>query len=131
MTKQELEIKRKNELDKKNEYTRAEKIFTPDVDIYENDEALMMEVEMPGVHKGAVEVNLDNNLLTLRGRIEPKEYKDYRPLYGEYNIGHYERVFELGQKINQEKIKANMEDGILYLTIPKADKVKPRLIEVH
>ena len=131
MTKQELEIKRKNELDKKCEYTMAEKIFTPDVDIYENDEALMMEVEMPGVKKGAVEVNMDNNLLTLKGRIESSEYKDYRALYGEYNIGHYERVFELGEKINQEKIKANMEDGVLYLTIPKADKVKPRLIEVN
>jgi len=131
MTKQELEIKRKNELEKKGEYTKAEKIFTPDVDIYENDEALMMEVEMPGVKKGSVEVNLDNNMLSLRGKIETSEYTDYRPLYGEYNIGHYERVFELGEKINQEKIKANMEDGVLYLTIPKAEKVKPRLIEVR
>lgn len=130
MTKQELELSKKNELKKDSEKTRAEKIFVPEVDICEKSDLLLLQANMPGVTKDNVEISLHENVLKISGRISPDEYQDLNPLYSEYNVGHYERTFDLGEQINQEKIEAKVNDGVLSLVLPKAEKKKPRTIPI-
>jgi len=87
-------------------------------------------MEMPGVEKKDLDVGLENDALRVDGRIDFSKYKDMEPVYAEYNVGHYERSFTLGSAIDQEKISANLEDGVLTLTLPKAKHAQPRKIAI-
>ena len=89
-----------------------------------------MVMEMPGVAKDAVDVELDKNVLSIEGRIVFDQYGDLEPLYTEYNVGHYRRSFELLNNFDQANIAANLEDGVLTLRLPKAAEQKPRTIKV-
>ena len=64
------------------------------------------------------------------GRIDFSRYAEMEPVYTEYNIGHYSRKFSLSSKIDQQKISAEMADGVLTLTLPKAEEAKPRRIKI-
>jgi HSP20 family protein len=64
------------------------------------------------------------------GRIDFSKYKDMEPVYAEYNVGHYGRSFVLCGTVDQEKIGANLEDGVLTLTLPKAKHAQPRKIAI-
>lgn len=124
----DLICKNKTEVQEK---TTSFKTFMPEVDIYENEEALVLIADMPGVDKKNVEINLKDNVLTLKGEIKAESYQGQRPLYSEYNIGHYERRFNLSEKIDQEKVEAKMENGTLTLTLPKVQMAKARSIVIQ
>ncbi len=124
----DLICKNKTEVQEK---TSSFKTFMPEVDIYENSEALILVADMPGVDKKDVEINLKDNVLSIKGQIKADPYQGLRPLYGEYNIGHYERRFNLSEKIDQEKVQAQMENGTLTLTLPKAQAAKARNIVIQ
>jgi HSP20 family protein len=96
-------------------------------DIYETDDALGVVLEIPGVEKKYLDVGLENNVLRVDARIDYSKYKDLEPVY---NIGHYARSFALSSTIDQEKISANLEDGVLTLTLPKAKHAQPRKIAI-
>ena len=130
MISKELELKNKNELQQRHERTKQEKVFVPEVDIFETDEMLSIQANMPGVDKETMEVHLDNNILTLRGKIKREEYADLVPVYSEYNIGNYERVFEIGRVVDQNRIEASMKDGVLNLMLFKIENARPRTIEI-
>jgi HSP20 family protein len=130
-TKQELQVQRKRELDKKEEGTISVRVFMPTADIYETQDALKVILEMPGVEKGNVDVHVEDGVLNVEGRLDLTKYKGLQPLYTEYNIGHYSRSFRLSNKINQDKIGAELKDGILSLTLPKVEEAKPRTIQVN
>jgi HSP20 family protein len=85
---------------------------------------------MPGVGKDNVNVRVENGVLNVEGRLDLSKYQGLRPLYTEYNIGHYSRSFQLSSKIDQTKIGAALKDGVLSLTLPKAEETKPRKIDV-
>ncbi len=85
---------------------------------------------MPGVEKKDLDVNVERDVLRVDGRIDFSKYKDMEPVYAEYNVGHYARSFTLGSAIDQEKISANLEDGVLTLTLPKAKHAQPRKIAI-
>ena len=70
------------------------------------------------------------DVLRVDGQIDFSKYKDMEPVYTEYNIGHYARSFTLSNKVDQEKISANLEDGVLTLTLPKAKHAQPRKIAI-
>ena len=104
--------------------------FVPVTDIFETEQALTVVLEMPGVSKESVEVGVENDVLTITGRIDSSKYEGLQPLYTEYNIGNYSRSFQISSKIEQEGIKAELKDGVMTLVLPKAEKTMPRRISV-
>jgi len=130
-TKQELQVQQKRELGKNEEGTIPARVFMPTADIYETRDALKVILEMPGVEKGNVDVRVEDGVLNVEGRLDLAKYQGLHPLYTEYNIGHYSRNFRLSNKIDQEKIGAELKEGVLSLTLPKVEEAKPRAIQVN
>ena len=89
-----------------------------------------MVLEMPGVDRDNIDVSVENGVLTVEGRINFSKYEGLQPVYSEYNIGPYRRTFRISSRIDQDKIRAEMRDGVITLALPKAEKAKPRRIEV-
>jgi HSP20 family molecular chaperone IbpA len=128
---QELQVQEKRELQKKDESTTPARVFLPTTDIYESDNALTLAMEMPGVDRANVDIHLEDGVLTVDGRIDFSRNENLQAVSTEYNVGHYRRSFSLSpSRIDQTKIKAELNDGLLLLTLPKADEVKPRRISV-
>ena len=130
MSPQELQVREKRELEKKQESTAPARTFVPSADIFETEPALTVVLEMPGVDKNNVDVSIEDGVLTVQGRLDFAKYEGLQPIYTEYNIGHYRRSFSLSQKIEQTKISAEMADGVLTLVLPKAEEAKPRRITI-
>jgi HSP20 family protein len=128
---QELALREKRELTAKEEKTVPGRYYVPYTDIYETDETLTVVMEMPGVEKKDLSVSLENDVLRVDGRIDFSKYEGMEPVYTEYNIGHYTRSFTLSNKIDQEKISAQLEDGVLTLTLPKGNDALPRQIAIE
>jgi HSP20 family protein len=129
-TKQELQVQQKRELDKKEEATIPARVFVPTADIFETPDALHVILEMPGVERNNIEIRLENGTLTVGGRLDLTKYQGLQPLYTEYNVGHYSRSFRLSNTIDQDKIGAQLKDGVLSLTLPKVAEAKPRTIQI-
>ena len=128
---QDLQVQEKRELQKKDEPTIPVRTFLPTTDIFETDDALTVVMEMPGVEKANLEINVENDVLNVSGRIDLAKYEKLAPVYTEYNIGHYRRTFTLtSSRINQERIAADIKDGVLRLTLPKVEQAKPRSIQI-
>lgn len=130
MTEQELQVQQKREVESKQESTVPARIFIPEADIFESDQALTLVLEMPGASKESVEVSVDDDILMIEGRIDFSKYQGLHPLYTEYNIGNYSRRFQISNVIDQGAIRAEMKDGVMTLVLPKAVKAKPRRIDV-
>jgi len=130
MSPQELQVQKKRELEGKEESTIPARTFVPTADIYEDQDSLKVILEMPGVEKANVNVRVEEGVLVVEGRLDLTKYRGLQPLYTEYNIGNYARSFRLSSAIDQDKIGAELKDGVLSLTLPKAEKVKPRTIQV-
>jgi HSP20 family protein len=126
----EMAVREKKELVAKEEKTVPGRYYVPSADIFETDDALTVAMEMPGVEKKDLDLNVERDVLRVDGRIDFSKYKDIEPVYSEYNVGHYARSFALGSAIDQEKIAANLEDGVLTLTLPKAKHAQPRKIAI-
>ena len=127
---QELQVQKKREHDQRQESTIPARVFVPTADIYESQDALTVILEIPGVEKDNVDVRVEEGMLNIEGRLDLAKYQGLLPLYTEYNIGHYARSFRLSSKIDQTKIAADLKDGVLSLTLPKAEEAKPRSIKV-
>ncbi len=129
--KKDLVMQEKKELETKKEQTTPLKRYVPATDIVENEKELLVFMDMPGVAKENIEVNLEKNVLKIDGTIDMKDYSDLKPLYTEYNVGNYTRQFELSNKIDQSGIEAKMEDGVLSLVLPKIPEAQPRNIQIN
>ena len=127
---QELQVQQKREVEKAQEATRPTRAFLPNADIFETEDALTVVLEMPGVDRDNIDVSVENGLLTVEGKINVNKYEGLRPLYSEYNIGPYRRSFRISNRVDQDKIRAEMRDGVITLVLPKAEAAKPRRIEV-
>jgi HSP20 family protein len=127
---QELAVRDKQELVTKEEKTVPARYYVPSTDIYETEDALTVIMEMPGVEKKDITVGLENDRLRVEGQIDFSKYEGLEPVYTEFNVGHYARAFMLSSKIDQEKISAQVEDGVLTLTLPKVKEAQPRRITI-
>jgi HSP20 family protein len=87
-------------------------------------------MEIPGVEKKDVEVNVEYDVLRVEGRVDFTKYEGLEPLYTEYNVGHFARSFTLSSRIDQQQIAAQLEDGVLTLTLKKAKEAMPRKIAI-
>jgi HSP20 family protein len=105
-----------------------ERYATPPVDIYETPEGLVVIADVPGVTPDQFDVRVDNHILTIRGQAAhglPGE-----PTYGEYELVHYFRQFELSAKVDESQIAADLKQGVLTLTLSKVAEAQPRKIAV-
>ena len=126
---QDLQLREKVELEGAAEQTKDLPVFVPAVDIYETEDKMTVVADMPGVTAEGLSVGLKDDVLTIRG--EAAADPDGRTVrYREYNSGNYFRQFTISDAIDREKIAAKLKDGVLTLDLPKAEKVKPRQIEV-
>ena len=129
MTDQELAVKDKKEVTRE-ETTRPGRTYQPEVDIFETKEGLWLWADMPGVDEKSISVDLADGVLTIEGGVALDDYKDLTPVYTEYNVGNYTRRFAISSDIDAERIEARVQNGILELRLPKAEKAKPRKIAV-
>lgn len=100
----------------------------PLVDIYENDDEIVLHVDMPGVDKKDVAINIDNGQLVLSGlrKVETRGSAQWE----EFGDVEFERAFSVPQTIDTEKVAAELKDGVLFLHLPKSEAAKPRQIEI-
>jgi HSP20 family protein len=131
MSDQELKVAEKKEIaPHSGEFTREGSYFTPAVDIYETSNELVVLVDMPGVSTDDVEIDLNNNVLTIVGRLSASA-DESRELLTEYCAGNYYRSFRITDVVDQARISAAISDGVLKLTLPKAEKAVPRKILIE
>jgi HSP20 family protein len=109
--------------------TRDETLYiAPPVDIFETEESIIVVADLPGVSKESVEIRVEDGILTIKGRA------NYQPTAGmlrqEFSLQGYFRQFQLSDEVNQDKISAESKNGVLTITLPKAEKSKPRQIKV-
>ncbi len=124
----ELAVRQKEEL-QTGEGTREGMYFKPDVDIYETEDALTLLADVPGTVDDNIEIDLRDNLLTVTAAVRDVEDR-WKPLYTEYQSGHFMRQFRLGQNLDQSKITAELQNGVLRLMLPKSENAVPRKIKV-
>jgi len=129
--KQELQVQQKREVDKGQEAMTPTRAFMPNADIFETEDALTVVLEMPGVDRDNINIGVDNGVLTVEGNIDFGKYEGLQPVYSEYNVGPYRRSFRISNQIDQDKISAEMSDGVIKLVLPKAEEAKPRKIDVR
>jgi HSP20 family protein len=131
MAGQELEVQKKKELASQQEKTIPARFYVPATDIFETSDALKIVMEVPGVPKDAVDVNVENDVLSVEARIETANYNGLEPVYTEYPVGHFARSFTLPEQVDQHNITAQLEDGVLTLTLNKRPETKPRHIAIQ
>ena len=114
------------------EVTRSqERYVTPPVDIYENGDGLVVNADLPGVAKENLDIRVENNLLTIQTKPgHVATVATGSPIYREYELVNFFRQFELSDKVDQQKISAELKHGVLTLKLPRAEQAKPKKIDV-
>ncbi|MFO0907131.1 MAG: Hsp20/alpha crystallin family protein [Isosphaeraceae bacterium] len=105
-------------------------VFTPLIDIYESPEGLILEADLPGVVEGGISIQLEDNVLNLQARVETP-IEGTTPLHEEYRVGDFQRSFILSDEVERSAITADYRNGVLRLTLPKAERAKTRRIEIR
>jgi len=104
--------------------------YSPDVDIWETEDGLVFLVDLPGVKKGGVSIELDeNDVLVLKAKTSASE-PDARSRR-EFRVGDYYRAFSLSNEFDKDRLAAQLENGQLKLTVPRREEVKPRKIQIQ
>ena len=126
-----MEVKEQQQVPmERSERTRECPCFSPRADIVETEDAYWIKLDMPGVDENRIDITLEKNTLTINGYTTMEDPEGYSLAFAEYRVGDYERSFRVTDKINQEEIDARYQDGVLKLTLPKAEEAKARKIEV-
>ena len=112
------------------ERPRETPVFIPPVDIKETEAEVTLVADMPGIDEKSVHVDLDKNVLTIRGTFAVETPAGCTLAHREYQSGDYERGFTLGEQIDRAGIQATVSNGVLRLILPKAREVQPKRIAV-
>jgi len=108
----------------------APEFVSPEVNIFETKDGYVLEAEMPGVNKDGLEITLEGNEITITGRRQNQPLNG-NSVFRESNSADYRRVFELDPAIDTGKISARTDQGVLTVSLPKSERVKPRKITVN
>jgi len=108
---------------------REERYRIPQVDICETEDSLILLADMPGVTEKGVDVSVDEDVLSITGHVSPPQ-EDSRPLYTEYEPLPFRRVFTLSQEIRRDGIEGKIANGVLRLTLPKAEEARVRKVPI-
>ena len=109
--------------------SQAQQFITPPASVTEISDGYMLEIEMPGVKKDGLEISVENNELTVIGRRSLPAVEG-TPIHRESRPEDFRRMFEIDPSIDTDKISAKIDQGLVTLTLPKAEHVKPRKIAV-
>ncbi|WP_373500492.1 Hsp20/alpha crystallin family protein [Desulfococcus sp.] len=126
----DIRVKDKDQAPSKVEQTRPGNTFVPAVDIFETDAAITVIADIPGVRTEDLDIDLRENILTLSGEVRSREGEGEKGVLREYDTGTYFRQFTLSEVIEQSRIEAKVENGVLRLSLPKVAKAAPRKITV-
>jgi HSP20 family protein len=116
-------------VNRSNEEPRRVQYVTPPVDVESTEEGYVLRAEMPGVDKAGLEITVENGELTILGHRREVQFPG-EPVYREIRHNDYRRVYELDPAIDTARVSARIDQGLLTLTLPKAERVKPRRISV-
>jgi len=119
LEKQQTQALRRNEKD----------TLLPQADIWETSEEIILKIDMPGVGKENLDIKVEGDMLKIHGKVESQQSGNV--LYTEQRIGDFHREFSLSNDLNQDKINASIQAGILTVKIAKSEKVKPRKIQIE
>jgi HSP20 family protein len=112
------------------ERTKPGKVFVPVVDIRETKDSMVLIADMPGVNEKSVDIALEKNILTIAGSVIPSVFENHSIVHAEYDIGDYERAFTISDEIDRDGIAATVKNGVLRVTLRKAEKAKVRKIAI-
>ena len=105
-------------------------VFTPPIDIFETKGGLVLQADLPGVSIKTLELQVQDNKLTLFGRVAPIVPKEARTVHQEYRVGDFLRSFILSHEVDHDRISARLNNGVLTVELPRADRAEPRRISV-
>ncbi len=128
MERQETPIKQEV---KGTEGTRPGVWYEPRIDICETPDAIWLWADMPGVDEKSVEIRLDEGILSIEGHVSLEDYEGLEPSHIEYNVGNFSRRLRVSERLDHDRISARMKDGVLEVTLPKAERAKARRIPVQ
>ena len=106
-------------------------VHTPPIDIHEGPEGLVLEADLPGVSEKEISIQVEDNVLSLRARVEARPMDGARVLHEEYRPGDFYRSFILSDEVDRSRITAELKNGVLRLVLPKAERSRARKIEIQ
>jgi len=109
---------------------RNENVFSPSVDIFEENGKINLVTDLPGIEKDNLEVSVENNTLTISAKMKEETFDDYELIYSEYKAINYERSFSLSDELNKDELQAIFKNGVLNISIAKKEKTPAKKIEV-
>jgi HSP20 family molecular chaperone IbpA len=127
----ELQVREKQALDSPAEQTRPGLVFKPLVDIFETDKEIVVLADMPGVSAESLDVDLREDILTLTAEASSGRGEGEQDILSEFATGKFYRQFTLSEVIDQSKIEAKLDNGVLRLVLPKVEKAAPRKIQIN
>jgi HSP20 family protein len=107
-----------------------DRAYTPPIDIHEGPEGLTLEADLPGATERNLQVQLEENVLSLYARINSPAPEGAQLVHEEYRLGDYHRSFILSDEVDRDRIAAELKDGVLRLFLPKAERARTRRIEI-
>ena len=114
-----------------NQPETEEAALVPAVDIVEDERGITLRADLPGVSKESLAIGVDGDRLTIEGKVDLGESQRLQAIYAEIRVAQYRRTFVLSRDLDASKIDAAIRNGVLTLTVPKAEQAKPRRIAVR
>lgn len=127
---QDIQARDKQEVKVASEQTTPGRVYSPSVDIFEDDQSLTIVADMPGVQSEDVTIDLHEDVLTLTGVPSTSIPEQEESILQEFDLGKYFRQFTLSEVIDQANIQAHLNHGVLRVTLPKVGPAKPRKVQI-
>jgi len=105
-------------------------VASPDLDVIEKKDAYVVMADFPGAGSESIDVNLNGDVMTVTASTAPAEVDGLPLLHQEYGLRDYETTLKISHAVDREQVEAELKDGVLVLTLPKAPEVKPRQIKI-